>query len=192
MKENDKRKILKRIIGLCWFSLILCMVVKLFGGNYFEIASKNENFINVCNWLETNFISTVIMYGFYCLSYYLIISIFSRNCIKGKNKMILIIVALLLCIIKGHSNIIGFVIETISMILLPLFMSEGKKSKIIINSVISYVVINVFQLLSLFIRNIDAQLVNANFCISLLFQVDYYIMLILYYLYSVKLRGEKK
>lgn len=192
MKENDKRKILKRIIGLCWFSLILCMVVKLFGGNYFEIASKNENFINVCNWIETNFISTVIMYGFYCLSYYLIISIFSGNCIKGKNKIILIIVALFLCIIKGHSNIIGFVIETISMILLPLFMSKGKKSKIIINCVISYAVINVFQLLSLFIRNIDAQLVNANFCISLLFQVDYYIMLILYYLYSVKLRGEKK
>lgn len=192
MKENDKRKILKRIIGLCWFSLILCMVVKLFGGNYFEIASKNENFINVCNWIETNFISTVIMYGFYCLSYYLIISIFSRNCIKGKNKIILIIVALFLCTIKGHSNIIGFIIETISMIFLPLFMSKGKKSKIIINCVISYAVINVFQLLSLFIRNIDAQLVNANFCISLLFQVDYYIMLILYYLYSVKLRGEKK
>lgn len=192
MEEKDKIKILKRIINVCWFSLILCVLIKLFGGNYFDIIAKNQTFVKVCDWLETNLISTIIMYGFYCLNITIIIAIISKIPIKNKIYLLLLPAIVGMCFIKGINPMIGYFIELLFIIAVPLFISKSSKKKTLIGFIFSYILINVFQITSLFIRNIGAHLIDSNFCVNLIFQIDYYIMLVLYYLYSVKLKGENK
>ena len=48
------RKALKTCTIICWCLLLICMVFKLCGSNVCEIAVTNEQFINVCNWLDGN------------------------------------------------------------------------------------------------------------------------------------------
>ena len=64
MDNLTKRNILRKTIILCWSALIICFVIKLLGGNYFEIFTTSERFIELCNWVDGNFIGTIIMYGF--------------------------------------------------------------------------------------------------------------------------------
>ena len=188
MKDNDKRKILKRVIGLCWFSLIFCMVIKLFGGNYFEIASKNETFVNVCNWIDGNFIKEIIRFVFLNITFYLYCSSIMRKKLNLKEFIFSHILLIIVQVIKYSNSNLGFVADCIMLFFVPFMLSRWKFK----NSIIGFLLINAFQLISLFTRNISLGILENTMLIEIILQVDYYIMLILYYLYSVKLKGEKK
>ena len=192
MDNLTKRNILRKTIVLCWSALIICFFIKLLGGNYFEIFAKNEKFIELCNWVDGNFIGTIIMYGFYWLNFYLISAIICEHKLSDKKLLITIPLAITSCFIKGFSSIIGVIVETLFMIITPILIGDKGKKRICIRFVITYILMNVFQLISLFIRNFDVDLLGNSLCVNMLFQVDYYIMIILYYIYSVKLKGEKK
>lgn len=192
MDNLTKRNILRKTIILCWSALIICFGIKLLGGNYFEIFAKSEKFIELCNWVDGNFIGTMIMYGFYCMNLYILIAIMSESEFKERKLLLTIPISVACCYIKGLSSTIGFILETLYMLIMSIAISKNSKKITTIRFSISYILINVFQIISLCLRSIHPQLVDANFYVSLLFQVDYYIMLILYYLYSVKLKGVKK
>ena len=187
MKDNDKRKILKRVIGLCWFSLIFCMVIKLFGGNYFEIASKKETLVNVCNWIDGNFIKEIIRFVFLNLSYYLYVSSICKRKLKLKEFMICEVFIVIDTIAKYYNTTLGFIADCLMLFASPLVISKFKWK----NSIIGFLLINAFQLISLFTRNISLGILENTMLVEIILQIDYYIMLILYYLYSVKLKGEK-
>ena len=55
MEEKlNKQKFIKRVIIGAWITLALCFVIKLFGGNFFNIICENENFIAVCNYADNH------------------------------------------------------------------------------------------------------------------------------------------
>ena len=54
MERLDKVKYLKRVITVAWIALALCFVIKLFGGNLFEIVCHNETFIAICNYADSH------------------------------------------------------------------------------------------------------------------------------------------
>lgn len=193
MNNQEKMKLLKRTIYLCWGALILCFIVKLLGGNYFEIIATNEKFISLCDWLEYHGLNDVIKAVFYCFNLGILISIFSRSEFKSFTlKFFIISICIISWVIKRQFALIGAVIETALMLILPMFISKEKKSKTFVASIIGYLLVNVLQLVSLFVKNIDSMIVKENFIIGLIFQIDYYIMIILYYLYYVKMKGAIK
>ena len=68
---KTKQTLVRRTIWLCWFALIGCFIVKLFGGNYFEIIADNGTFIGFCNWLEHYKLNDVIKAIFYYFNFFL-------------------------------------------------------------------------------------------------------------------------
>ena len=50
----------KTLITACWIVLICCFIVKLLGGNWFEIACNNEKFIAFCNTYKNTIIEYII------------------------------------------------------------------------------------------------------------------------------------
>ena len=40
------------IILISWIALIICLIVKLFGGNWFELWLENDNFIKFCEVIQ--------------------------------------------------------------------------------------------------------------------------------------------
>lgn len=193
MNNQEKTKLLKRTIYLCWGSLILCFIIKLLGGNYFEIIATNEKFIEICSLLEQYQINNVIKAIFYCFNLGILISIFSRSEFKSfKLKFAITFICIISWLIKRQFALIGAVIETALMLILPMFISKDKKSKTFICAVLGYLLVNVLQLVSIFVRNINPIIMKENFIIGFIMQIDYYIMIILYYLYYVKMKGAIK
>ena len=65
------------LIVVSWVVLLLCLIIKLFGGNWFELWWENENFISFCNYVETKtWLKMVIACLIYLISGYFIISVF--------------------------------------------------------------------------------------------------------------------
>ena len=55
----------KTLITACWIVLLCCFVVKLLGGNWFEIACTNEKFIAFCNMFNNGIVYYLINYLLY-------------------------------------------------------------------------------------------------------------------------------
>lgn len=174
---KDKYKIL---IISSWIVLIICFAIKLFGGNWFEVMVENQNFINACNWLDSNLIALYSISTLtYCASMYLIYLSLTKQ--KIKSDLWILLVMLPGSILKGFVPILGLIIDISIWFLIPLIKYKFKNWKRVI---IGNILIVAFQLISLFIRNIGWNLDNQSSLLSLIMMIDYYIMIILYYLYT--------
>lgn len=198
-------KAVKRAIIICWAMLIVCFIIKLFGGNWFEIMCNDEHFIYVCNFIDNHmFIQDMLAGCLYLLSSYYII----KACSLLPNpsiKQIIIIVACLLIVweFKYISVIAKSIAEAINHLILPIVINligcKGKEEKIKkIKScwyygIIGYAAIVVFQIISLITKNFGIGFINdTNTLVSVILMIDYYIMIALYYLYVKLKRGYKE
>lgn len=60
--KDKYNRVIKRSIILCWIALAICFIVKIFGGNFFEIVVHNDRFTAVCGFCQKSFILTNIVY----------------------------------------------------------------------------------------------------------------------------------
>lgn len=187
MDNLTKRNILRKTIVLCWSALIICFFIKLLGGNYFEIFAKNEKFIELCNWVDTSFVKYIIRFIFANISFYLYTAAIIGKDISIKRFAIIEIFILADVLVKYSFQNLGFILDCVMLVVIPLVLSKSIK-----RTILGFILINAFQIVSLLIRNVGISILNTNSLIEYILQVDYYIMLILYYLYSTKMKGEKK
>lgn len=192
MNKEYKRLILKRMIVLCWVLLIVCFVVKAFGSNMFNIVCDNEVFISICNVLDNNIvIRTIIQYINYTIT--TLLFLFSVLMIKcDKKNIITILVSSTICFaIKNvfiylNLSIIGLIIELLYLIIFPYIY--GTSIKI---SIFTYILLMIFQIISLFVKNVSPVSLPDNSLLALIFIIDYHIMTVLMYLYLKIIKEEK-
>ena len=81
MDKIDTAKYLQRVITVSWIALIVCFIIKLFGGNLFEIVCTNENFIKVCKYADTHLWAYYSIGAVYCFIslYFFILAILQRT-----------------------------------------------------------------------------------------------------------------
>lgn len=194
-------KILRNILIIMWSCLAVYLVIKLLGGNWFEIACQNERFIKVCDYLDNHFlprylVSTITSLILYTFLYLAIL----RQWKFTKNQFIIFIIYVpCQCLIKNFfmSNaVISFVLSFISGFIFPSILYVFNKNKItwkfiLLNLLLSNVFNFVFQLISLLIKNIGLKMLDQSLLIGLIFEIDVFIMMTLYYLYVNKLHQEK-
>lgn len=179
-----KRIILKYAIILCWISLITCFIIKLLGGNWFEIVINSPNFVKVCNWLDTSwtkYILTSILYMYSMYAFYLIMTTQTY----GKDLWYLII-CLPISYLKGNYPAIGLVFDIFILIVIPfikLLILKNNPLICIVKVVLANGYLIILQLVSIFVRNIGIKNVSDSMSVGLFLQIDYYIMIILTYLY---------
>lgn len=176
MKEN-KYKVL---IIACWGALIFCFIIKLFGGNFFEPYVNNDKFIAACNWLDdTLWAKCLVSSVVYCIGFYLVyLAMIKKRLFKDWWYILL---CLPCSILKGFNAYIGVAYDIVLMIVIPLITTKAKRWKQII---LGFILVAIFQLISLFTRDIGWYLPSDSMLILLIMQIDYYIMIVLYYLYS--------
>jgi hypothetical protein len=189
----------KTLINSCWVVLICCFILKLLGGNFFEIMCNNNIVIKICNFIDKTF----LLYIFNFLCYYIAAifyykAILKENKLIGKNKLIhlftlaLYIIKLFIQIILTKNfdlnkiTLIVLIIDTIFMIL-PILIINVKLYK---RAIIGYLLVLIFQIISMITRNLGIHFAVNSTLLVAIFSIDYYIMIILYYLYSTK--TEKK
>lgn len=190
--ENEvKVKLLQRLIIASWLLLAICFIIKICGANIFEIMCNNTNFIKVCNYIDTHIWAKYIIC---CLSSYCSVSLFILAVIrqykfKVWQRVIVLITILIGCAIKLWNSYIGLGVDFVQFIIIPIIFL-GKPSKLWFRPFVALLLNIIFQVISALIKNIKIEIIDDNTLLSLIYIIDVYIMLVLYYLYN-NLRKEK-
>ena len=177
------------LIKATWVVLICCFIVKLFGGNFFEIACNNEKFVRFCAIFSTGVPYYIINYVLYHVGayYYYKAVLKEKNLYKRKyflHSVIVItwIIKFLISIYIGNNLVLILIYDTFVMILPPVFLDKSKWKR----SIVGYILNLTFQIITLITKNIGLKLLTDNLLIIIIYSIDYYIMIVLYYLYSIK------
>lgn len=180
----DKARLLRRAIVISWITLALCFVVKIFGGNFFEIMCESDNYKALCEYADTHlwlkfvigFLSSMLCQSLYELA------ILQKYKFSVKELVITTISVATACVVKMNSQSIGLIFDLWLLVLLPIVLL-GKQYKRYWNALLGLVFNFAFQLLSVLVKNIGIVNVGETYFIGLIYAIDVYLMLFLYYLY---------
>lgn len=180
----DKARLLRRAIIISWITLALCFVVKIFGGNFFEIMFENPNYKALCEYADTHlwlkfvigFLSSML-----CQSLYLL-AILQKYKFSMKELVITTISVFASCIIKLYSFPFGWLTDIWLFILLPILFL-GKKYNKYWQAPFALLLTLLFQFISLLVKDINTINIGEQYFIGLIYSIDIYIMCVLYYLY---------
>ena len=196
-EDNYQEVVLKRSIIICWVLLAICFVIKLFGGNFFEIMCTNEKFISVCRFLETSGLCYVEGYiTFIFSSTCLLLIIRDNKKVFNNNTLFYIILCsiywgLKIMIETGVINIPMVVYNIMDFVVLYLLLVVFSKSWL--KSILAVVLMFVFTFISAITKNIGIHgSLSESSVVANIFMIDYYIMLILTLLYSIKTKRRKE
>lgn len=194
--QKVNKRALKTAIIISWVVLAVCFVIKLFGGKWFEIETSNSTFSKVCAFVDNHlWLQDIIAF---CTNL-LAVSLLNLAVLRQKRptlKQLIFIVVLTaievaVCIVAEYLNnkivsIIGFISSIVPLCICPMILSKKP-----IRSIIAYVLYVAFQAISVVIKGLAITKVNSDSTlIALIYGVDLYVMLILFYLHA-NLLGDK-
>ena len=191
-EDNYKEVMLKRAIISCWIILIICFIIKLFGGNFFEIICNSKGFIKVCDFIDKTFLVYVLQIIVFAISSYIIFKCIDFNC-SNKITILKVLIYFLVWIIKHLQsiNIISIniyiidIIDFLAIYLLSIVFCKSKNKFKYLKPLIILILLFIFTMISSITKNIGLNgSLNNSSLTSLIFMIDYYIMLILTYLYQ--------
>lgn len=180
IEQINWKLVIKRILLVLWLVLLIFFGIKIFGGNYFEIMATSENFIKICSWIEKHkILKLLVPFPFYVISNLLLVLIISRE--KPKKKLLFYLIPIIIIyMIKTKFEIIGSILEIVMYMIISIIYSKR-----IWRGLEATIITFLFQLISLITKNIGYKLEDENMIISIIYMFDYYIMMIIYYLYSL-------
>lgn len=178
------KKNFKVLIIACWVVLAICLVIKLFGGNWFELATNNTKFIKFCEWIENNQVPKMILYCIIAiLTTYPALCVFiNKKYLNLKESLIFIPLIAIKSIVGWYISGITIIFDFLTLIIVPLIIVKFKYWKRII---IGNLLVILFQIITIVVRNLNPNIAIENLVVeALLYQIDYYVMIALFYLYN--------
>lgn len=177
MKNNYKVLIIS-----CWSLLLVCCLIKLLGADLFLAGTDNERFISLCSFIDTTILRYVILYVMNIVS----TSIYFMAVLKEKKPnikwLVPYIIYVILKFIFEDFTMLFFIFDMLITIGLPILIDKKKWLRIIIGMGLNIG----FQIISMFLKFDKFTMFDNNTLVFTILSIDYYIMLILYWLYSIK------
>ena len=187
--KKDLDKILSSTLKTYFIILIGIVVVKLFGFDYFGLDTSNEIIIVIDNFIKTFHLELV----WYAITLYIYqYVIFSITCVDNSKAMKLytlytLPIAITIQLLKTQINA-PYLFAIIDLLWLFMFsilyikmVKRNKIEKYNVRNYWIYCVVNmIFQLLSMFIRNIEI-VKSHGIIISILLNFDYILLSIISY-----------
>lgn len=180
----DKARLFRRVIIISWGALALCFVVKIFGGNFFEIMCQSPHYKALCEYADTHFwlkYLLAFLSSFISISLYLLAIIREYKFTKFQFIFSTISIALC-CAIKLIVPNYGFIGDIWMSIITPIIFL-GKNFKGYLSIIVAIFLTLIFEVISLLTKNMAIKVIDDSTFISLIYMIDVYIMCFLYYLY---------
>lgn len=191
-EDNYKEIVLQKTIIICWGLLIGCFIIKLCGGNFFAIYCNNQKFIDFCNFIDRIGISYILEYISFIVSTYFIIKISNFN--VDKTKLIYILCTMsfywlfktLVSINFAQVSLIVYdIFDFVLLVCTTFYCSKEKGINNLKRSIIVILIVYLFSFMSTITKCIGLRgCINSSFLVGFIFMIDYYIMLLLAYLYQ--------
>lgn len=187
---KDKAKLLhKRALLTCVIMLFICVVLKLFGIPWFDLNKIGIPVINEIDKIITDNNVLSFIYSFISLfiNGYLICIITTK--ITNIKKYIIYLSPI--CILSIYlkliisNNWLSFIIDALGLFIVCVVISKKKISLLYKEYIIISLLNILYQMISLFIKNIHYHMLY-DVATSTIFMMDYYIMMLMTYLYVKK------
>ena len=181
----DKARLLRRVIIISWITLALCFVVKIFGGNFFEIMCENQNYKALCDYADTHFwlkyllgaSSTMLCQSLYNLA------IIQKYKFDLKGFLLTFISVLASSGIRYFYNgYLTLLLDLWLFAILPMILL-GKNYKKYWHILVAWALTFIFQVVSLATKNLAIKAIDGSTFVISIYSIDIYIMCFLYYLY---------
>ena len=188
---KDKTKLLhERALITCVIMLFLCIILKLFGFQWFDLDTD----IPILNEIDKIVMSNYwlcLLYSSILLSIntYFIVLITLNISLKEHLKIYLYIFVISLFYVSIKVFLLDYIImitDTLYPLIFILFTNKTFNLKILGKYLLVFVLNILYQGCSIYIRNISIQQGNYGFISSTLLMIDYYMMLIITYIYQIK------
>ena len=175
-KQINKGRMYGSLVGLCWATILLCLVLKLFGSKEFEMPDYTYN-INV--WIRR-----LINYLFYILNSVTFAMLLVKRKITLKETFIVLglYIPLFVMSLFPVTAPIRFVLETMFYLVIGKIILKDKFWKILIEVILIQFIINSYQVISMLYKNINLKITIDNFIVDKIMMIDYYMFIILTYL----------
>lgn len=182
-KKIDKEKMYGSLVILCWITIFLCVVLKLFGYKEFEMPEYTYN-INV-------HIRRIINYIFYIFNSLIFATLIKKSKITLKETFIVICLYTPLFVMSLFEFLlpIKFVLETTFFFVIGKIITKDKWWKVLLEVLLINVIIFTYQALTMLYKNINVKIHIDNFIVDKIMMIDYYTLIILTYLFISK-KGE--
>lgn len=190
-KDNYQYYVFRRAIHICWVVLAVCLIIKLFGGNYFGIICDNARVVAFATWIDNHFIgkfalgivSSGISYTFYYLAI-MKMRFFTVSQAVFVYASVVLFVALRLVFQTVPIVCVSFDVAQFFAIPILLCRKEFKRC-VIPRIVVGILLMILFQVVSMLVKNVSLnKYISNNTLTGTIFMIDVFIMLCLYYLYS--------
>lgn len=190
MIKKDLDKILSSTLKTYFIILLGIFIVKMFGLNYFGLDTNNEIIVMIDDFIKT-FHLEMIWYGITLYIYQYII--FSITCNDNSKKMKIytlctLPIAILTQVLKVliNNTFLFSIIDLLWLFMFSMiyikFVRRDKIEKHNVSNYFIYCIINIlFQLISVFIRDIDIMQDKHNFIMSFVGNIDYILLSIIAY-----------
>lgn len=184
--KKDIDKLFSKSIQTYYFLLLIVVIIKVFGGDYFGIVYTNKTIkaINdfIMYWRLENIWYAITLY----INVYIVMSITTNEDNKTiqKYSILITMVAMIFQILKTKINIppLFVLFDTIYMFIFSLLYLKYHKKPIKKYNITNYIgivlIINITQLISICIRNVPITNEN-NFIAYFILNLDYLIVLII-------------
>lgn len=184
---KDKTKLLhERALITCVIMLFLCIILKLFGVQWFDLDTSMP-ILNKIDTILNRYPFSIFIFNFLScyINMFFIVGITTRKetkeILKVCNFMSLFIVIGFLVYYATNNDVMKFVYDTLLLFIACKCLNSDK---ILYRFVLTCILNVIYQIFSMFIRNLAITVYDDNLVISLLMNLDYYILLLLTYLYS--------
>lgn len=193
MEKLNKEVYIKRIIVISWIVLAICFIIKLFGGNLFEIICKNETFIAICEFCDNNWWARYLIgiTNTFLSTYLFCSAILAETKYKLWQLLLIVITVLGGTALKLFYVNLGWIFDCWQMIILPIIFL-GKRYKEYYKIILANILLIIFQAVSLLTKNLGLTFVVSNgMLITFIYCIDITIMLLLYCLYAILIKTKK-
>lgn len=179
MKKINKEFVYDRLIQLFWFTVILCSLLKFLGFKEFEIPDKE---------VSLNYTFRVIVnLSLFVLNGIFMSLIILKRFVKIKELLVIILLNIFDYLITFNLKSPYFLIVDFSIyVIIILCFSKLTLKEILFDCVIVSIIVSVYQLLTMFYKNINTDIRNVDFRVESILQIDYYILLTLTLLRELK------
>lgn len=177
------------LIVVSWIVLIICLIIKLFGGNWFELGTENDKFIKFCEYVDnTMWLKMTLACLIYLFTTYPIICIIlNKKYLSIKLSIIFIPIMITKSILGWYNTLIASIIDIFITFIIPIILTRNWKRPLVV-----IILVLLFQFISIFFRNISFNFNFDNtFLQQTIYQIDYYLMILLFYLYNFKIFQEE-
>lgn len=175
----------KVLIISCWSLLIFFTIFKPMFANQLLAGTDNQTFIKFSEAVDNSFWYYILAYVINfttCGLYYMAVLQEKKPSLSSLYWAIPLAIYIVLKLIFKDQRTILIITDIALMIGLPIVINPKKW----LRTLLGFVLVALFQFLSRFLKLRGDEFFDTHFFIASILSIDYYIMLVLYWLYSTR------